>query len=165
MHPCSWRPLRPTWSICARGYCGRSTSPKTCKRRSNTSASIVGRLIWARTSPTGCSIGRESELLGSSGLHTRVGVGAREIGYWVHKDFLNQGLTTEATVALTKVAFVVDHVERVEIHCDPENVRSLAVPRKLGFCHEATLRHRTRTPDGRPRDTMVWTLLAHESSD
>jgi RimJ/RimL family protein N-acetyltransferase len=36
------------------------------------------------------------------------------------------------------------------------------VPHKLGFCHEATLRHRLRTPDGQPRDTMVWTLLAHE---
>lgn len=104
----------------------------------------------------------ETQVLGSSGLHTRVGAGAREIGYWVHTDALNQGLATEATAALTKVAFVVDHVARVEIPCDPANVRSLAVPRKLGFCHEATLRHRTHTPDGRPRDTMIWTLLAHE---
>ncbi len=104
----------------------------------------------------------ETEVLGSSGLHTRVGAGAREIGYWVHKDVLNRGLATEATAGLTQVAFAVDHVARVEIHCDPANVRSLAVPRKLGFCHEATLRHRARTPDGRPRDTMIWTLLAHE---
>jgi hypothetical protein len=36
------------------------------------------------------------------------------------------------------------------------------VPRKLGFCHEATLRQRLRTPDGQPRDTMIWTLLANE---
>jgi RimJ/RimL family protein N-acetyltransferase len=104
----------------------------------------------------------ESQVIGSSGLHTRAGAEAREIGYWVHKDFLNNGLATEATAALTQVAFVVDHVARVEIHCDPANVRSLAVPRKLGFCHEATLRHRTHTPDGRLRDTMIWTLLAHE---
>ena len=112
--------------------------------------------------PYGLFNREETHVLGSSGLHTRVGAGAREIGYWVHKDALNQGLATEATAALTKVAFAVDHVTRVEIHCDPENVRSLAVPRKLGFCYEATLRHRTRTPDGRPRDTMIWTLLAHE---
>ncbi len=104
----------------------------------------------------------ETQVLGSTGLHTRAGAGAREIGYWVHKDYINQGLATEATAALTKVAFLIDRVARVEIHCDPNNVRSAAVPRKLGFCHEATLRHRTRTPDGQPRDTMVWTLLAHE---
>jgi RimJ/RimL family protein N-acetyltransferase len=50
----------------------------------------------------------------------------------------------------------------VEIHCDPNNVRSSAVPRKLGFCHEATLRHRAFTPEGQPRDTMIWTLLVDE---
>jgi RimJ/RimL family protein N-acetyltransferase len=104
----------------------------------------------------------ETRVLGSTGLHTRVGAGAREIGYWVHQDHINQGLATEAAAALTKVAFLVDKVARIEIHCDPDNVRSAAVPRKLGFCHEATLRHRARTPDGQPRDTMVWTLLAHE---
>ena len=104
----------------------------------------------------------ETQVLGGTGLHTRVDAGAREIGYWVHKDRINQGLATEATAALTKVAFLIDRVARLEIHCDPNNIRSAAVPRKLGFCHEATLRHRTRTPDGQPRDTMVWTLLAHE---
>ena len=104
----------------------------------------------------------ETQVLGSTGLHTRVGAGAREIGYWVHHDYINQGLATEVTAALTKVAFAIDQVARIEIHCDPNNVRSLAVPRKLGFCHEATLRQRMRTPEGKPRDTMIWTLLADE---
>jgi hypothetical protein len=27
---------------------------------------------------------------------------------------------------------------------------------------EVTLRHRTRTPDGQSRDTIVWTLLSNE---
>ena len=41
-------------------------------------------------------------------------------------------------------------------------MRSAAVPRKLGYLHEATLRERQRAPDGRPWDTMIWTLLAAE---
>jgi RimJ/RimL family protein N-acetyltransferase len=86
----------------------------------------------------------------------------REIGYWIHKDHINQGLATEATAALTRVAFTIDKVTRVEIHCDPANVRSAAVPRKLGFRHEAILRQRTLGVDGRLRDTMIWTLLADE---
>jgi RimJ/RimL family protein N-acetyltransferase len=94
----------------------------------------------------------ETQVLGGTGLHTRVGEGAREIGYWIHVDHVNQGLATEVAAALTKVAFEVDKVERVEIHCDPENARSAAVPRKLGFVHEATLRQRG----------MIWTLLADE---
>jgi RimJ/RimL family protein N-acetyltransferase len=106
----------------------------------------------------------ETRVLGGSGLHTRVGPEAREIGYWIHADYINQGLATEATAALTKVAFEIDGVSRIEIHCDPNNVRSLAVPRKLGFCHEATLRQRARTPAGAPRDTMIWTMLAAEYS-
>ncbi|MBS3785017.1 MAG: GNAT family N-acetyltransferase [Anaerolineae bacterium] len=104
----------------------------------------------------------EKDVLGSSGLNTRVGEGAREIGYWIHVDYINQGLATEVAAALTKVAFEVDGVLRVEIHCDPQNVRSAAVPRKLGFVHEATLRERTTDAQGERRDSMIWTLFADE---
>ena len=104
----------------------------------------------------------ESEVLGSSGLHPRVGEGAREIGYWIRADRINQGLATEVAAALTKVDFQIDAVLRVEIHCDPRNVRSAAVARKLGFVHEATLRRRTRDGQGALRDTMIWTLLTDE---
>jgi RimJ/RimL family protein N-acetyltransferase len=104
----------------------------------------------------------ESQVLGGTGLHLRIGAAAREIGYWIHKDYINQGLATEASAALTKVAFEVDQVNRIEIHCDPRNVRSAAVPKKLGFHHEATLRQREQAADGRWLDRMVWTLLAEE---
>jgi RimJ/RimL family protein N-acetyltransferase len=101
----------------------------------------------------------EKRVLGGTGLHTRVGEGAREIGYWIHADFINQGLATESSAALVRVAFEVDGVQRVEIHCDPENVRSAAVPRKLGFTHEATLRSRVPLSEKRRRDSMIWTLF------
>ena len=104
----------------------------------------------------------ETLVLGSTGLHTRAGEGAREIGYWIHKDHINQGFATETGAALTKVAFEIDYVTRVEIHCDPRNVRSAAIPRKLGFTHEAILRQRVPFADGRLYDTMIWTLLADE---
>jgi RimJ/RimL family protein N-acetyltransferase len=104
----------------------------------------------------------ETQVLGGAGLHTRVGEEAREIGYWIHKDYLKQGLATETSASLTKVAFEVDHVKRVEIHCDPHNVQSAAIPRKLGFTHEATLRQRDPSGDGRLLDRMIWTLLAEE---
>ncbi len=104
----------------------------------------------------------ESQVVGGTGLHPRVGEGGLEIGYWIHVEHINRGLATEAAAALTKVAFEINHVNRVEIHCDPNNVRSAAVPRKLGFVQEAILRHRDYTPDGQPRDTMIWTLLVEE---
>ena len=103
----------------------------------------------------------ENRLLGGTGLHTRVGKEQLEIGYWMHKDFINQGLVTESTAALVKVAFEIVHVHRLEIHCDPGNFASAAIPRKLGFTHEGTLRAKTRFLN-RWSDSMVWALLDTE---
>ncbi len=86
----------------------------------------------------------ERKVLGAIGLHTRVGEGAREIGYWIHQGYTHRGLATEATAAMTKAAFEIDRVERVEIHCDPANTRSAAIPKKMGFAQEAILRRRQR---------------------
>ena len=101
----------------------------------------------------------EAILLGGTGLHTRLGQGAREIGYWIHKDYINQGYATEVSAALTKVAYEIDHVKRVEIHCDPKNTHSASVPNKLGFIHEATLHNRLEDSAGNLRDSMIWTLF------
>jgi RimJ/RimL family protein N-acetyltransferase len=103
----------------------------------------------------------ESELLGGTGLHTRLGEQSREIGYWIRQDQTNRGLATEAAAALTQIAFELDGVDRVEIHCQPSNVGSAAVPRKLGFQLEATLRRRGEA-QGQPVDLQVWTLFREE---
>lgn len=100
------------------------------------------------------------EVLGGTGLHPRVGEGALEIGYWIAAAHVGRGLATEVAGALTRVAFEVERVRRVEIHCDPRNVRSAEVARRLGFTHEATLQKRQVAPDGLLRDTMIWTLFA-----
>jgi RimJ/RimL family protein N-acetyltransferase len=102
------------------------------------------------------------DLLGAAGLHHLPDEGVFEIGYWIHVDHINQGLATEAAGALTRVAFELLGTTRVEIHCDPLNVRSAAVAARLGFVHEATLRQRDVDSEGNPRDTMLWTLLAGE---
>ncbi len=104
---------------------------------------------------------QETRLLGGTGLHTRIGERQLEIGYWLHKDYINRGLITESTAALIKVAFEVIHIHRVEIHCDPRNHASAAIPRKLGFTHEGTLRQKTPFREGWS-DSMIWGLLDEE---
>lgn len=104
----------------------------------------------------------ETEVLGSTGLHTRVGPNAREIGYWVHAAHAGRGLATEMAAALTRIGFEVAAQRRIEIHCAVDNVRSAAVPRKLGYTHEATLRKRAPGGDGEPRDTMIWSLFVED---
>ena len=104
----------------------------------------------------------ETQALGGTGLHPHVGEGAMEIGYWIHGGWINQGLATETSAALTRVAFDIMGVDRVEIHCDPLNVSSASVPRKLGFVHEATLRRRVPIGDGEQRDAMIWSMMWDE---
>lgn len=100
----------------------------------------------------------QARVLGGAGLHPRRGPGVLEIGYWIRTDATGQGLASEVARALTRVAFERHRVRHVEIRCDPRNERSAAVPQRLGFRHVATLFKDALTPQGAPRDTMVWVL-------
>jgi RimJ/RimL family protein N-acetyltransferase len=101
------------------------------------------------------------DVIGGAGLHTRRGPGVLEIGYWIHSAWTGRGLATEVTAALTRVAFEVEHVDRVEIRVVPDNLRSARVVEKLGFRHEATLRRRLSFGD-QLLDAMVWVLFSDE---
>jgi RimJ/RimL family protein N-acetyltransferase len=94
-------------------------------------------------------------LVGTIGLHRRVGDGGIEIGYWVSVDHLRRGYATEAARAMTSVALGLPGVRRVEIHCDEANVASAAVPRKLGYRLD---RVETVEPDapGEKGRRMIW---------
>lgn len=105
----------------------------------------------------------ESELVGGLGLHARGQAReARELGYWIAKAHAGRGLASEAVAALVRVGFEIDGLERLEIHCDEENLRSAAIPRKLGFRHDGTLRERSARGDGTRGGRMIWSLLAAE---
>lgn len=104
----------------------------------------------------------ERQVIGGSGMHARIGEGALEIGYWISAPHIGRGYATEASAALTRAAFQIHGVERMEIRCDPANERSASVPRKLGYTREATLRANIRGVGGAMRDTLVWSLLRGE---
>ncbi len=110
-----------------------------------------GDLVYGLFEPDGRPIG-------SVGLHDQVGELGREVGYWIAADHEGRGYVTEAVAALVRVGFETMELDRLEIHCDPRNERSAAVPARLGFTHESTLPRRIRGPDGTPQDSMVWTL-------
>jgi RimJ/RimL family protein N-acetyltransferase len=75
----------------------------------------------------------ESHVLGSFGLMTRRGRGTLEIGYWVHVDATGHGHATRAAAALTDVALGEPGVQKVLIYTDEANVRSAAIPKRLGY--------------------------------
>jgi len=109
---------------------------------------------------------KESELIGGTGLHNRIGKDAREIGYWINVKHTGRGFATEAVRALVKTGFEIERLSRVEIRCAPGNVPSRRIPKRLGFRHEMTLKAHATDVNGQPADTMVWALTRsdYESS-
>jgi RimJ/RimL family protein N-acetyltransferase len=103
----------------------------------------------------------ESKALGGTGLHKRHGELAFEIGYWIRASHAGKGLATEASGALTKVAFELCDVDRVEIRVEPVNERSRRVPLKLGYREEAILRRRLPMGD-EPRDAVIYSIFRDE---
>ena len=79
-----------------------------------------------------------TRMLGGCGLHPRVGPDAIEIGYWLAASATGRGIATEAARLLTDAAFAMPGMRRVEIRVDPGNVRSAAVPARLGFTRIGT---------------------------
>ena len=97
------------------------------------------------------------DFVGSSGLH-RIdwAVPKFEIGYWVRTSCEGKGYITEAVTGITDFAFDALGARRVEIRCDTRNVRSRAIPERLGFTREAHLRNDGRGTDGNLRDTYIY---------
>jgi RimJ/RimL family protein N-acetyltransferase len=106
--------------------------------------------IWRRT---------DNRLLGASGLH-RIDwtIPSMEIGYWLCTDAEGAGYATDAVKTLAVFAFDFLQAERIEIRCDALNLRSAAIPQRLGFVKEATLRCARRNVDDELGDTLVFAL-------
>ena len=88
-----------------------------------------------------CGIWLGGQLMGVIGYH-HVDWPNRStnIGYWLGKQHQGRGLMTKACRALVDYAFDVWHLNRVEIRCAVGNVKSRAIPERLGFRSEGTLR-------------------------
>ncbi len=75
----------------------------------------------------------DGALAGSTGLHRRRGPHALEIGYWIHVDFLRQGVARQVAATLTEAALALPGIDAVEIHHDKANQVSARIPRTLGY--------------------------------
>lgn len=134
--------------------------PQPVEQKSELLRRFRGQFDLGETFVYGLFSRDESEVVGGSGLHTRVGPDAFEIGYWIRTSRAGQGLATEVTAALTRVGFELCGADRIEIHTEPGNERSIRIPLKLGYAEEARLRRRLYPPPGgEPRDMVVFSLF------
>ncbi len=85
------------------------------------------------------------------------------IGYWLDQAHQGRGIMTAAVRMLTDHALAVWQLNRVEIHVVTENQRSRAIPERLGFREEGTLRG-AQFIDGSFLDLAVYSRLAADRS-
>ena len=115
-----------------------SLGPKT---REQTAAFLETVLSWHRAglpSPFAVVIRSDGVLVGYCGfLHQEVdGEKEIEIGYRMHPDYWNKGLTTEAACAVRDHAFRDLKLARVISLISPDNIPSRRVAEKIGMTFE-----------------------------
>ncbi len=110
---------------------------------------------------TGLTVGiwhadRFAGMIGLIGVHH--GTQSADIGYWLGEAYQGQGLVTDACRAVIAHAFGVLGLNRIQIRVQPANIRSRAIPNRLGFRHEGTLRQ-VGEHNGARFDLDVFALL------
>jgi ribosomal-protein-serine acetyltransferase len=110
----------------------------------------------------GIFLREDGTFIGNIGVHTiHWAHDSFELGYWLGRDFEGHGYISEAVTALAAKGFAMGF-HRVEIHCDPRNLKSRKVARRCGFMKEGILRGQ-RKVGGIYRDTVVFSLLANDA--
>jgi RimJ/RimL family protein N-acetyltransferase len=84
------------------------------------------------------------------------------IGYWVAAPARGRGICTRALRMLSRWALAELELKRLELITDPDNVGSQRVAEKVGFQREGVLRSHLLHPDGRIRDSVMFSLLPGE---
>jgi ribosomal-protein-serine acetyltransferase len=114
----------------------------------------------ARNDGFGALVVDGETIIGSMGFH-RIDWANRatSLGYWLSADRQGAGIMTAAVRALVCHAFTAWELHRVEIDAAVANVRSRAIPERLGFVEEGVRRDGERFGD-RYVDLVVYSMLA-----
>lgn len=127
--------------------------------------SVVAEHAAGRIVP--CLIRRLGRIVGGMGLviaRRRLGAfeqASADIGYWLVASEQGRGVITRAAAALLDHGFGELGLRRITIRAEPLNRRSRAVPERLGFVHEGTLRG-AGWQDGRRIDHELYAMLAED---
>ena len=104
----------------------------------------------------------EERIVGVIGYHgVDWGNRSTRIGYWLDQGQQGKGTMTAAVRLLVDHALSAWDLNRVEIRAAFENRRSRAIPERLGFHQEGTLRQ-AELIDGRYLDSVMYGMLKAE---
>jgi ribosomal-protein-serine acetyltransferase len=104
----------------------------------------------------------QNHFVGMIGFH---GVDRRNhkttIGYWLAEGYQGKGIMTKAVEKIVGHAFQSWKLNRAEIHCGAGNVKSRAIPERLGFTNEGTIRD-GECLYGKFHDLVIYGMLARD---
>ena len=86
---------------------------------------------------------------------------AGAIGYWLSKKFEGQGIILQSCKAIIQFGFDQLGLHRIEIKAAVDNMKSQAVPRKLGFTQEGILRQ-AELVNNQFLDIVLYSMLQQE---
>lgn len=84
-----------------------------------------------------------------------------EIGYWLVEKMTGKGIATASARKMVNLAFRNMDMNRVQIRCGVGNVKSSAIPKRLGFTYEGIEREGERH-NRQYIDLEVYSLLKRE---
>lgn len=102
----------------------------------------------------------DGTVVGSAELRLR-GPSTAEIAYAVHPRVWGRGVATAAARGLLRMGFGEHSRHRIFGTCDPRNVASAAVLRRIGMRYEGRMRGTVRLRDGW-RDSDLYAILADD---
>jgi len=108
------------------------------------------------------AISEHGRAVGSLGITINDAFRNGHIGYWCAPHARGRGVTTRALRLLCRHALEDLRLERLELITDPDNHASQRVAEKVGFRREGVLRSHVSHPDGRRRDSVMFSLLPGE---
>lgn len=82
-----------------------------------------------------------------------------EIGYWLDKNHQGRGIMTSACRAMVDFAFLHTTAQRIDIRVQPANVRSWAIPERLGFSCEGVDNEATLHSNSLERELVMYVML------
>jgi RimJ/RimL family protein N-acetyltransferase len=108
------------------------------------------------------AIAEAESVVGAIGMSVTEGTRMGSIGYWCAPRARGRGITTRALRLLSGFGLEELGLERLELVTDPDNHASQRVAEKVGFQREGVLRSHLPHPDGRRRDSVMFSLLPGE---
>ncbi len=125
---------------------------------------FIQQMLTRQKSQEGVALGifHKMKLIGGMGMHHwDHDLKKAQIGYWISQDYEGKGIVYECLLHFIDFLFVKVGLNKVEIQFMPENTRSAALAKRIGFQIEGVIRH-NYIHNGSFKDLVITGLLKSE---